>query len=276
MYLEDIFFLKRNKITSNGSRFSFFFKNNLPIFLKKKKLFFFKKYNSGRNKSGKIVIRTKGKKNFRILKIFNNLFFRYLNLVFITNFIFVSFRKKIFSLIYLSSGLITYLQATTNYKLFEVAKFISIFFLNKQKIKIILTSKPYIKLNQIIFLIKQLPKNQNISLLEKIPGEGIKYVMSSGSTAKINKMDTRINNSLIKLPSGVLKIFSIYSIGSLGNIGLVLKNKQKINKAGFFKKNGKKSLSRGIVKNPTDHPHGGRTKAIKYPRTPWGKTTKYK
>jgi large subunit ribosomal protein L2 len=28
--------------------------------------------------------------------------------------------------------------------------------------------------------------------------------------------------------------------------------------------------------NPVDHPHGGRTKAIRYPRTPWGKTTKFK
>lgn len=26
--------------------------------------------------------------------------------------------------------------------------------------------------------------------------------------------------------------------------------------------------------NPNDHPHGGRTRAIKYPRTPWGKTAK--
>jgi ribosomal protein L2 len=28
--------------------------------------------------------------------------------------------------------------------------------------------------------------------------------------------------------------------------------------------------------NPIDHPHGGRAKAIRYQRTPWGKTTKYK
>jgi large subunit ribosomal protein L2 len=35
-------------------------------------------------------------------------------------------------------------------------------------------------------------------------------------------------------------------------------------------------LSRGVAKNPVDHPHGGRNKAIKYQRTPWGKTTKYK
>ena len=31
---------------------------------------------------------------------------------------------------------------------------------------------------------------------------------------------------------------------------------------------GKKPKVRGVAKNPIDHPHGGRTKAIKYPRTP--------
>ena len=89
-------------------------------------------------------------------------------------------------------------------------------------------------------------------------------------------MDTRLQTSIIKLPSKVLKIFSIFSLGSLGYVGLKNINKLKINKAGFFKKNGHKSLSRGVAKNPVDHPHGGRTKSIKYQRTPWGKTTKYK
>jgi large subunit ribosomal protein L2 len=28
--------------------------------------------------------------------------------------------------------------------------------------------------------------------------------------------------------------------------------------------------------NPVDHPHGGRTKAIRYQQTPWGKPTKLK
>jgi ribosomal protein L2 len=31
---------------------------------------------------------------------------------------------------------------------------------------------------------------------------------------------------------------------------------------------------RGVVKNPVDHPHGGRTRTILWPRTPWGKTAK--
>jgi hypothetical protein len=31
---------------------------------------------------------------------------------------------------------------------------------------------------------------------------------------------------------------------------------------------------RGTAKNPNDHPHGGRTRAIRYPLTPWGRTAK--
>ena len=47
-------------------------------------------------------------------------------------------------------------------------------------------------------------------------------------------------------------------------------------KAGYWRSFGIKSLVRGVAMNPVDHPHGGRTKSIKYPQTPWGKTTKFK
>jgi large subunit ribosomal protein L2 len=47
-------------------------------------------------------------------------------------------------------------------------------------------------------------------------------------------------------------------------------------KAGFWRSFGHKPIVRGVAMNPVDHPHGGRTKAIKHQRTPWGLTTKYK
>jgi large subunit ribosomal protein L2 len=47
-------------------------------------------------------------------------------------------------------------------------------------------------------------------------------------------------------------------------------------KSGYWRSFGLKSIVRGVAMNPVDHPHGGRTKAIRYQRTPWGKTTKYK
>jgi large subunit ribosomal protein L2 len=53
-------------------------------------------------------------------------------------------------------------------------------------------------------------------------------------------------------------------------------NSLNLTSAASSKKKGKAPRSRGVAKNPVDHPHGGRTKSIKYPRTPWGLTTKYK
>ena len=84
------------------------------------------------------------------------------------------------------------------------------------------------------------------------------------------------HTGVVKLPSGIKKIFSIYTLVTLGPVGLGLKKKLTNTKAGFWKGFGVKSIVRGVARNPIDHPHGGRTKSIKYPRTPWGKTTKFK
>lgn len=125
-------------------------------------------------------------------------------------------------------------------------------------------------------LLKQLPRNKPISLLELVPGKGIQYVRSPGTSAKMPKKDWKLNTGLLRLPSGVRKIFSTFSIASLGKVALPENKSYKNNKAGYYSINGRKPIVRGVAMNPIDHPHGGRTKAIKYPRTPWGKTTKFK
>ena len=48
------------------------------------------------------------------------------------------------------------------------------------------------------------------------------------------------------------------------------------NKAGTYRLRGFRPKVRGVAKNPVDHPHGGRTKAIRFQRTPWGKPAKLK
>jgi ribosomal protein L2 len=78
----------------------------------------------------------------------------------------------------------------------------------------LMSSKFFIK--QDFSLVKSLPRNKPISLLEPLPGTGIKYVRSPGSAASITKMDFRTSTALIKLPSGVRKVFSVFSLGSLG------------------------------------------------------------
>ena len=54
---------------------------------------------------------------------------------------------------------------------------------------------------------------------------------------------------------------------------------QNLGKAGRSRWMGKRPLTRGVAKNPVDHPHGGgegRTSGGRTPVTPWGKDTKGK
>src|SRR3546814_1533173 len=66
----------------------------------------------------------------------------------------------------------------------------------------------------------------------------------------------------------------------MGTVGAVSNpNNQNTNlgKAGRNRWLGKRPLTRGVAKNPVDHPHGGgegRTSGGRHPVTPWGKPTK--
>ena len=73
-----------------------------------------------------------------------------------------------------------------------------------------------------------------------------------------------------------MKYFHFLDICSDGSSSFKEKKKLKISKAGFKKTKNKKVKVRGVAKNPVDHPHGGNTKSIRFPRTPWGKPTKLK
>jgi len=212
------------------------------------------------------------KKNFFSI----NYSFRSLSVGFIGSIIMLPFSNKTLSLIFLSSGAITYVPTNTQHKLFQLTKFYSVLqsfasFHNK-----LWFLPQHSIINQNFFILLQLPKNQLISLLEILPGKGIQYVRSSGTSASIIKIDTHLNTSLIKLPSGVRKVFSTFSLASLGAVSLIENKLALNNKAGYYSRYGKKPINRGVARNPVDHPHGGRAKSVKYQRTPWGKTTKFK
>ncbi len=182
----------------------------------------------------------------------------------ISTFNFIPFKNKILSLIFFSNGSICYYLAFEQFKLFSI-----FFFNNDKKFK----KLTFIKIHLMLIQIKKLSL---VSCLELTPGSGSKYAKSSGVKAKIIKFDHETHSVFIQLPSGVKKIFSFYSFVMIGRIANVLHNKCTNHKSGYWRSFGVKSIVRGVAKNPVDHPHGGRTKAIKYPRTPWGKTTKFK
>ena len=268
--------LLKTKTTSGASRAAFFYKNDLPLQFRHKKLLNCYKWNAGRSSTGRIVVWTKRKRTVKHRIPSVNYKFRQTNLGFIGGLLLKPLSNKLVALLFMSSGSITYVPTSVKHQMFQITQLRSVFAKKNAAIEQLKFSNPHVIINQSFFLIKQLPKNQPVSLLEILPNKGVQYARSTGTSARIVKMDSRISTSLVKLPSGVKKVFSTYSLGSVGSVSLPENKNWGNNSAGFYKKFGKKSKVRGVAMNPIDHPHGGRAKAIRYQRTPWGKTTKYK
>ena len=209
---------------------------------------------------------------------FINFSFRLTCISFFIGYFFVPIRRKLCAVSYLSSGQVTCTPLTSalNWPLFRLVRFTPLFHALDFKFKELFLTKPFLKITTSYFLIFMLRKNIPVSFLELYPLKGVQYARSAGSKALILKMDTRTGYSLVKLPSGLKKVFSIFSLASPGLPSLLPPKSCHSTKAGDSIRAGRKPTVRGVAMNPVDHPHGGRTKAIKYPRTPWGKTTKYK
>lgn len=112
------------------------------------------------------------------------------------------------------------------------------------------------------------PISSSFSFAEIHPHRGAQYSRSSGSSSKLLSKNISTHTTLVKLPSGVRKIFSLYSLVTDGAPSLKQKKHQLNTKSGYWRIRGCKPIVRGVAMNPVDHPHGGRTKSIKYPRTP--------
>ena len=248
----------------------------LPLQSRFKKLLFFKKWSAGRSNTGRITVYTKGTRSKRVSPVLNYNF-RLKSLFFIGGLNYTNFCKKITLLIFTSTGLVSYLPAKLGDNFFFFNKLKDLNSSKSQFYKDLLYFKPFIRVREVPYMLIQQKKNSKISFLELKPLQGSSYARSLGSSAKIVKLDTRTGLSLIKLPSGVKKVFSAFSLSHEGPANIDFLKKQQLNtKSGSWRRMGFKSKVRGVAMNPVDHPHGGRTKAIKYPRTPWGKTTKFK
>ena len=161
-------------------------------------------------------------------------------------------------------GSVTYYNTTENQKLFEF-----VFFYRKKSLRRFIKSIFW----SIVYLI---PKLKFISYIEDEPGKGAQYTLSPGTKSKIISIDYFKHNIMILLASRIKRIISYYSFVFLGSMVNKKNKKYRNTKAGFWRSFGLKPIVRGVAMNPVDHPHGGRTKSIKFQRTPWGKPTKLK
>ena len=236
-----------------------------PWYLKKKfhSLTFKKPTFSGKSPLNRRICRTKSSVLIRS-KIFTvNYSMRYFLLGFIVTFQLIPYQNLLLTLIFFANGAVTYFVKGFKHKIFKY-----IFFPQN------LWEKKFTK-HFYCSWIAFFNKLTIVSLIELIPGNGIKYCRSAGASAQIKKINVLNKSVLLKInKKDLFKTASLYSITTLGPVSFKNKKKIIILKSGYWRSFGEKPIVRGVAKNPVDHPHGGRTKSIKNPRTPWGKPTK--
>jgi len=100
-----------------------------------------------------------------------------------------------------------------------------------------------------------IPVGLPIHNLEIIPGRGAQMVRSAGGSATLMSRDA--GYAQIRLPSGEIRRISENCYATIGQVG----NTEHINvilgKAGRSRHRGVRPISRGVARNPVDHPNGG-------------------
>jgi large subunit ribosomal protein L2 len=122
--------------------------------------------------------------------------------------------------------------------------------------------------------LKFIPVGTVVHNVELKIGKGGQLARSAGAGAQL--MAKEGSYALLKLPSGELRNVLSDCRATVGQIGNLEQENISWGKAGRLRWLGRRPVTRGIAKNPVDHPHGGGEGRSKgnHPMTPWGKPTK--
>ncbi|MDW7674964.1 MAG: 50S ribosomal protein L2 [Bacillota bacterium] len=120
--------------------------------------------------------------------------------------------------------------------------------------------------------LKNIPVGTIIHNIEMKPGKGGQLVRSAGTAAQL--MAKEGDYAQIRMPSGEVRLIHADCRATIGQVGNLEHENITIGKAGRNRWLGKRPTVRGVVMNPSDHPHGGgegRSPVGRNPVTPWGK-----
>jgi large subunit ribosomal protein L2 len=123
--------------------------------------------------------------------------------------------------------------------------------------------------------LKNVPVGLPIHNIEITPGKGAQLVRTAGAAAVLMSRDE--GYAQIRLPSGEIRRFHENCFATIGQVGNAEHENVVLGKAGRNRHRGWRPLSRGVAKNPVDHPMGGgagKTSGGGHPVTPWGVITK--
>ncbi|MDR1820002.1 MAG: 50S ribosomal protein L2 [Methanobrevibacter sp.] len=108
--------------------------------------------------------------------------------------------------------------------------------------------------------LSEIPEGTPIYNIENVPGDGGRFVRSSGTYASLITRDSE--KAVVDLPSGELKSFNLNCRATIGVVAGGGRKEKPFLKAGArwhaFKAKGKVPMTvRGVAMNAVDHPHGG-------------------
>ena len=103
--------------------------------------------------------------------------------------------------------------------------------------------------------LSNIPVGLPIHNLEMTPGKGGQMVRSAGTAAALMSRDD--GYATIRLPSGEIRRVHQDCLATVGQVGNTQHENIVLGKAGRSIHRGKRPMSRGMVRNPVDHPNGG-------------------
>ncbi len=260
---------------SGASRKKLAFNHKILLNKKIKCLSSIVRWKSGITRTGRRSVLSKGRKIYSSRRSILNYCQVDTSLHYVSSYS-VSKSGGLSALFFSSSGKFFYKRLQSAAYLFSMVKSDGILG-NKLSISPMISSLAGVHKFEFIFKsLLKLPFLTHVSNLQIAPSKKVKFSRSLGSSSTILRKNNHLSSCVVKLPSGVRKVFSIFSQCSVEPRNNTLVKLLNSPKPKLPHHKGQAPRSRGVAKNPVDHPHGGRTKSIKYPRTPWGKTTKYK
>lgn len=120
--------------------------------------------------------------------------------------------------------------------------------------------------------IRDIPTGQELHNIELKIGAGGILVRSAGNSAQLLAKEG--SYATLRMPSGEMRKVHLSCRATIGTVGNSVHKNVVGGKAGRSRWLGKRPHTRGICKNPVDHPMGGRTNGGKHPCTPSGKRCK--
>ena len=103
--------------------------------------------------------------------------------------------------------------------------------------------------------LKAIPLASAVHCIEIVPGRGAQMVRSAGGAATLMSRDE--GYAQLRLPSGEIRKINEVCYATVGQVGNAEHENVVLGKAGRSRHRGIRPITRGVARNPVDHPNGG-------------------